>query len=96
VLGNAFKVEQLNRASTGFQHNRETDALAGRVREIAKSALNMSELELDEFFDHDASTHHVVSIHTSNKHGATPCWFCMDGQPILTQCSLTRTFPFYD
>lgn len=57
----AFKEDQLNRSSTSFLHNPETDALAGRVREIARSALNMSEFELDEFFDEDTSMYQVVS-----------------------------------
>lgn len=60
MLVNAFKEEQLKRGESHFVHNPETDALAGRVREIAHRALNMSYLELDEFFD-DQSTSQVVS-----------------------------------
>lgn len=62
LLVNAFKEEQLRRSDSQFLHNPETDALAGRVREIARSALNMSALELEEFFDDDASTDQVVSL----------------------------------
>ncbi len=57
----AFKEEQLKRGDTQFVHNSETDALAGRVREIAHRALNMSYLELDEFFE-DQSTSQVVCL----------------------------------
>lgn len=60
LLVSAFKEEQLRRSGTSFLHNPETDALSGRVREIARSALNMSEFELDEFFE-ETSTCQVVS-----------------------------------
>ena len=56
----AFKDEQLKRGDVQFVHNPETDALAGRVREIAQRALNMSYLELDEFFE-DQSSSQVVN-----------------------------------
>ena len=56
---NTFKEEQLKRGEAQFIHHPETDALAGRVREIAHRALNMSYLELDEFFE-DQSTSQVV------------------------------------
>ena len=61
MLVNAFKEEQLKQRSKCFRHHPETDALAGRVREIARSALNMSEFEVDEFFDSTTSTYQVVS-----------------------------------
>lgn len=47
---NAFREEQLKRNESLFVHDPETDALAGRVREIARSALNMSDMELEDFF----------------------------------------------
>lgn len=61
MLINVFKAEQLKQRSYNFRHHPDTDALAGRVREIARSALNMSEFELDEFFDSTSSTYQVVS-----------------------------------
>ena len=60
MLVSTFKEEQLKHGEAQFVHNPETNALAGRVREIAHRALNMSYLELDEFFE-DKSTSQVVN-----------------------------------
>ena len=62
MLITTFKEVQLKKDESHFVHNPETDALAGRVREIARTALNMSELELEDFFDEESSTEKVVSL----------------------------------
>ncbi len=49
------------RGDAQFVHNPETDALAGRVREIAHRALNMLYLELDQVFE-DQSTSQVICL----------------------------------
>lgn len=56
-----FQAEHLKKKESEFVHNPETDALAGRVREIARSALSMSDLDLEEFFNDEGSVDHVVS-----------------------------------
>ena len=61
LLTKTFQQEYLKRKETEFVHNPETDALAGRVREIARTALSMSDMELQEFFEDEASVDHVVS-----------------------------------
>ena len=70
LLIDSFKEEKLKKSSSQFVHNPETDALAGRVREIARSALNMSEMELEEFFDAESTIDLAVSsiIMATNKH----------------------------
>ena len=60
LLVKVCKEEQLKRSDSQYVHTPDTDALAGRVREIAHRALNMSYLELDEFFE-EKSTSQVVS-----------------------------------
>ena len=62
LLIDTFKEEKMKRSSSQFVHNPETDALAGRVREIARSALNMSEMELEEFFDAESTIDQAVSF----------------------------------
>ncbi len=52
---------KLKASESFYTHEKETDALAGRVREIARTALNLSELELHAFFDDDESVDNVVS-----------------------------------
>ena len=60
LLVQIFSEKQLKASESLYIHDRETDALAGRVREIAKTALNLSELELHAFFDEEASMDNVV------------------------------------
>lgn len=60
LLVKTFKEMHLKKKESVFVHNPETDALAGRVREIARTALDMSDTELKEFFDDEASVDHVV------------------------------------
>jgi len=57
----AFYEKRLKSNASFYTHDQETDALAGRVREIARTALNLSELELQSFFDEDTSLDNTVS-----------------------------------
>ena len=63
-----FTAKQLKASESLYVQDQETDALSGRVREIAKTALNLSESELQEFFDDGASVGYVVRVNEL-------CWF---------------------
>ena len=60
LLIEVFSEKRLKSNDSLYTHDQETDALAGRVREIARTALNLSELELQSFFDEDASVDNIV------------------------------------
>ena len=64
LLVQVFSVRQLE--ARELQQHQETDTLAGRVREIAMTALNLSERELQEFFAEEGSADHAVRHHNSD------------------------------
>ena len=61
-LAKVLKDEQLKNEESLYIHDRETDALAGRVKEIAQTALNLTESEFEEFFNDEPSTENLVGI----------------------------------
>lgn len=60
LLIQSFTEEQLKRNEAVFVHDPDTNALAGRVREIARTALNFSDMELEDFFSDEQETDHLV------------------------------------
>lgn len=77
LLVKTFEDEQLKKSESHFVHDPETDALAGRVREIARTALNMSDMEIQEFFDDEASIDHVVRFVVKIYVMCLLCFICL-------------------